>query len=255
MDIATNKTKFIMNLKNELRIVQAANTAARVPGLKNLFSLFYRPYQRLMNNRRRKYFLKNGLALLNQFHRCCEENNIEYTLAFGTLLGAVREKGFIRHDLDIDVWVWHENRPKDMEGIMSKYGFKLDHSFMVDNGNSGCEETYIYKGVTIDVFYIYDAIDSLPYCCDFHPAEGLATWEKSMDKLGYVGARRIELPFNKERTMTDFYTLSFYIPNNYHDILSLRYGSDYMIPNPGWSNGANPNIIEWSGKKAIFRFF
>lgn len=244
-----------MNLKYELRVVQAANTASKIPGLKRVLSFFYRPYQKLMNTRRRKTFLRNGLDLLEQFHRCCEENKIDYTLAFGTLLGAVREKGFISHDLDIDVCIWAADKPKDVEYILSKYGFKLDHSFKIDNGQAGCEETYIYKGVSIDIFYIYDAIARFPYCCDFYPIGDTVTWEKSMDTFGYVGARRLELPFTKERELVDFYTSKFFIPSNYHDILSLRYGEDYMIPNPGWSNGNNPHIIEWNEKKAEFHFY
>ena len=44
-----------------------------------------------------------GIQILEVFHQFCKENQLTYYMAGGTLLGAVRHKGFIPWDDDIDL--------------------------------------------------------------------------------------------------------------------------------------------------------
>ena len=43
------------------------------------------------------------IEIMDEVHRLCEENGIEYYLIAGSALGAVRHGGFIPWDFDIDV--------------------------------------------------------------------------------------------------------------------------------------------------------
>ena len=48
-----------------------------------------------LNNEQLRLLQLNELAMLIEVDRICRKNNIKYTLACGTMLGAVRHKGFI----------------------------------------------------------------------------------------------------------------------------------------------------------------
>ena len=52
------------------------------------------------------------LEILTELDRVCEENGLTYYLAFGTCLGALRHKGFIPWDDDIDVLMSYEDTRK-----------------------------------------------------------------------------------------------------------------------------------------------
>ena len=118
-----------------------------------------------------KEIQKISLDILKYIDKVCKENNIQYFLAGGTALGAVRHKGFIPWDDDIDLMMTRPNYEKFLE-VMDKtehpqykalycdekfpnyfYGFTK----VVDLSTELHEATYItcdQLGIFVDIFPI-----------------------------------------------------------------------------------------------------
>lgn len=232
-------------------LVLWANRASKVPFLKAILKPFYYKYKYNIERQRNQLFIQNGINIMKEFDHMMEDNGIRYVMVAGSLLGAVREKGLIRHDLDLDVAV-SGSAYKDVYALLTNNGFKLHHSFEVENSTLGREDTFEKDGVTIDIFYIYETEENGMYICDFFAKPGTITWEESMAKYGSVLARRVQIPFSKETVRTAFESIEVNIPKNYDEWLSKRYGRTYMTPDPNWVNGDNPYIVNWPEIKAIY---
>jgi len=66
------------------------------------------------------------LMMLKDFIKICDENNLEYFMYSGSLIGAVRHKGFIPWDDDIDVIMFREDYDKFVEIFKSQKNEKYD---------------------------------------------------------------------------------------------------------------------------------
>ncbi len=232
---------------------EVANKAAKIPGVKSLLKPLYYPIKKRVERSQRERFLQNGLQVLQRFDECMEQNGIEYTLAYGTLLGAVREKGFIKHDFDIDVCVWGDQYSEKIESSLKTAGFELIYSFIVDDGSIGREETYKCNGVAIDIFYLYEDGGKYPYYCGFGTIEDCPTFNQSMRTYGYIKARRMDIPMTRERVRIPFENIELYAPVNAHEIMRFIYGEDYMIPQSSWV--MDPKRYNWMTEKAYYYEF
>ena len=108
------------------------------------------------------------IELLNEFVRICEKNKLKYYLYGGTLLGAVRHKGFIPWDDDIDIIMPREDFDKlekcCKKDLNKKYFYqtnKTDKNFPMLLAKIRMNNTFVreekwdnlnlHKGIYIDI--------------------------------------------------------------------------------------------------------
>lgn len=85
-------------------------------------------------------------SALCEFDRLCKANRINYTLGYGTLIGAVRHKGFIPWDDDIDVCVSR----KDMLKLRSIANKELKKGFFYQSQNTDKHWYRLYDKIRVD---------------------------------------------------------------------------------------------------------
>lgn len=74
-----------------------------------------------------------NLEIMKDIHSFCVEHDIKYTLAYGTLIGAIRHKGFIPWDDDIDIMMSRPEYERFTKTYQSKSGFMLKPGTDDDN--------------------------------------------------------------------------------------------------------------------------
>ncbi|MBR4389306.1 MAG: LicD family protein [Prevotella sp.] len=74
-----------------------------------------------------------SLEILKDVHRFCEANGINYTLFGGTMIGAIRHKGFIPWDDDVDIAMPRPDYERFLKMYQSEKGYKLFASGSKEN--------------------------------------------------------------------------------------------------------------------------
>lgn len=184
---------------------------------------------------------KISLEILLQIDSICRKHSLKYFLAYGSLIGAIRHKGFIPWDDDIDIWMPYEdykifeNKIKDLEGfyLLKAFGEKewarpfaklcKNDTLIVDvNGKSS-----IKRGIAVDIFPLFT--------CDAKKLNKLVYYCKMINRTflyehGYVSSRIKKVIF---KHLSFFGRNSAYYCKKFLDFANkIGSGAYYFSPSP-----------------------
>lgn len=207
-------------------------------------------------------FQERGVELLRVFDGICRKHNLKYWMDYGTLLGAVRHKGYIPWDDDLDICMMSDDFYRFQEVVDEELiglGIKYTHNF----------HPFIYKlectlknnGAWLDIFPFYyqkEDVKLEDYIKDFR--ETRSQRGKVVQDAHKV--RELALSFNdkydaKQKTPKifrgfqsadhplcdvrdynevfplvelEFEGLSLFAPNQYLEKLKKQYGNFWQYP-------------------------
>lgn len=144
---------------------------------------------------------------LLDFKRILDRNKCKFALMYGTLLGAVRENGFIDHDIDIDLISFDEDSLLNCIHDLKKAGFSFARYEEITKTYS-----FIRDDCYIDVYIVSEVIGILKaryynLCGKLYPKKLL----KELTKIKFLGEQ-------------------FYVPSEIERNLVYLYGENWNIP-------------------------
>jgi len=94
------------------------------------------------------------LEIAKEIKRVCEENKIDYFIDGGTLLGAVRHRGFIPWDDDMDIGMTTTNYKRFLQIAANK----LDSRFFLQSSETDASCAYVFSKVRLNSTHIHERV-------------------------------------------------------------------------------------------------
>ena len=125
-----------------------------------------------------------NLEMMKEIHLFCERNDIRYSLAYGSLIGAVRHGGFIPWDDDIDIMMPRPDFEVFSRSFRSEKGFILSSVY---DSDTYVNYTRIYDNRTIVKGTAKASVEPVGVWIDVFPIDaipdGLAERRDQFDRL------------------------------------------------------------------------
>lgn len=175
---------------------------------------------------RRRRLRKYGWRTLEKVHTILTEHEIPYFCDYGTLLGLIREGGFIKHDDDIDLTVLPGTKsPQEVYHALTNSGFAFLHGFKIENRVVEFSVTDT-TGLNIDIFFPRKDEHGKFYGFDIF-------WEPERVYPSELENTVVETEYTMPKalmTLTMPNGINVSVPQDYEKLLVEEFGPTWQIP-------------------------
>ena len=190
----------------------------------------YVKLSKLKRGKNRRNLQKYKVKITRAIFDMLDGSEFKYFYASGSLLGLVRDKGFMTHDDDIDLGIVINSSIefKRIPEIFKEHGFKLLHYYTVDGEIAEYAFHYKNTGVGIDVFGYYKDHDKLHAYYLYQNATGQYTnkLDRTVSVFVYDGIDSFKY--------VNYCGVKLCIPEHADKILFSNYGPNWRIKDTGY---------------------
>jgi lipopolysaccharide cholinephosphotransferase len=167
--------------------------------------------------------------MMNDAHDIMTRDNVHYWVDGGTLIGAVRHKGLIQWDDDLDICIYpgHEAAFSNLETNFNKLGYRFEKVMVAPDGSIVTNGTHIgYKIFPQDKSYPFlDALFTIEKNGRiYYSTDGLGAYKRREGDQIFLHDQSEVLPLK----MVPFGSFQVMAPNDPLPFLHHLYGEDFM---------------------------
>jgi len=210
-----------------------------------LGNLIYEPLHQLYRlysvPHRRRMLKKHGVGVLRHVAEVIERHQIPAFAAYGTLLGFVRDKGFLPHDDDIDLGILPgEWTPKRLLKVLLEEEKGFSFMFAFSYNGKVTEFKLAYGGIPIDFFFYEDDGEKF-FAGSYHYFPDVKYPAPNANS-----AQRVVEPRIDGLDKVKVYGIDFPVPANTEFVLEKLYGN-WRVPDTNWNDNKHPGIEDLPG--------
>lgn len=212
-----------MNYEYEKNIIKVID----LPKLMGDYSFIDRSGYKLMPKNEIKI---HQIEMMKYIRNICDENGIDYYLAYGTLLGAVRHRGFIPWDDDIDIYVKGKDIDKLADIINKSNRYQM---FTCRNNSKFLDQLPIVidKDSVVD-FNCFPLQATMGIWIDIFPLYGLPSGENEVkeyaSKIKEMEMRKWNCLYDEEKCHIEALKLDEFISS--YDFDEAEYTGYFLSP-------------------------